>query len=244
MWMISLRSILLLLIDAYEVLLSYWNETMSDDVYMLWLEGYGAIRGIEVFTKKTENKKTGVKTKRETGWDGKIVPKSLMTLMFFASEQKAIDEMENVIAAVQAELYEMIENAEEDSVINEVLKENGNLDKTGLKKRLKDKVLDKDDMAALKRLQTLVTRVDDGTKAIKDLRAALDLCTREQYPKLTFDQCFELLLNRKWYCSIISGIYALYSGVSHRIADRVCELNVRYEKTLPTLETEVAQLEG
>lgn len=79
---------------------------------------------------------------------------------------------------------------------------------------------------------------------MKELRTALDKKTREHYPKLADAECVELLLNRKWYCAIMNGIYALYSAVSHRITDRVSELNVRYEKTLPSLEAEVAQLEG
>jgi type I restriction enzyme M protein len=51
-------------------------------------------------------------------------------------------------------------------------------------------------------------------------------------------------LSRKWYQTIISGIYALYTAVNHRISDRVAELNERYERTLPELEAEVAQLES
>jgi type I restriction enzyme M protein len=90
----------------------------------------------------------------------------------------------------------------------------------------------------------LVTRVDEGTKTLKDLRAALDKKTHEQYPKLSDDQCLELLLNRKWYRTIISGIYALYTAVSHRIADRVTEFADRYGQTLPALETDVAELES
>jgi type I restriction enzyme M protein len=233
--------------DAYEVLLSYWNETMSDDVYLLVQDGYKAIRGIEVFIKTSTKKKkdgTEVKQEKETGWDGKLVPKALIIEMFFATEQKAIDDMGTVIAAAQAELDEMVENAEEDSAINDVLKDNGNIDKPGLKKKLKDKELDADDKAVLQALQTLVIRIDEGTKVLKDLRTTLDKKAREQYPKLTYDQCVELLLNRKWYRTIISGIYALYAAVSHRISDRVIELNERYEQTLPALEAEVAQLEG
>jgi type I restriction enzyme M protein len=164
--------------------------------------------------------------------------------MFFAAKQKAIDDMDTVIAAAQAELDEMLENAEEDSVIKDVLKDSGNLDKPELKKKLKDKDLDVDDKAELTTLQTLVTRVDEGTKTVKGLRDALDRKARAQYPKLTEAVCVELLLNRKWYRAMISGIYALYTAVSHRISDRVTELNERYEQTLPELEAEVAQLEG
>lgn len=233
--------------DVYEVLLSYWNETMSDDVYLLVQDGYRAIRDIEVFMKTSTKKKKGsaeVKQEKETGWDGKLVPKPLVIEMFFAAGQKAIDDMETVIAAAQAELDEMIENAEENSAINDVLKDNGNIDKPRLKKKLKDEELDADDKALLAALQNLVTRVDEGTKTVKDLRAALDRKTREQYPKLTDAECVELLLNRKWYRTIINGIYALYTAVSHHIADRVTELNERYEQTLPELEAEVTEIES
>lgn len=231
--------------DAYEVLLSYWNEVMSDDVYLLVQDGYKSIRDIEVFKKITVKKKDGTETKQETetGWDGKLVSKDLVIEMFFASEQKAISDLDSIIAVAQAELDEMIENAEDDSIISEVLKENGNLDKPGLKKKLKDKELDADDKAILQKLQDLVTRVDDGTKTLKDLRAALDKKVRAHYPKLTDDQCMELLLERKWYRSLIIGVFALYTSVSHAIATRDTELAERYEKTLPELESEVDQFE-
>ena len=171
------------------------------------------------------------------------MPKAHVIELFFTAEQKAINDMETVIAAAQAEIEEMVDNAEEDSVIKDVLKDKGSIDKPGLKKKLKDKELEADDKMVLAALQTLVTRVDEGSKVLKDLRAALDRKTRDQYAKLSDDQCMDLLLNRKWYGTIISGIYALYTAVSHRIADRVSELSERYEHTLPTLETEAAQLE-
>jgi type I restriction enzyme M protein len=230
--------------DAYEVLLSYWNEVMSDDVYMLVQDGYKAVREIDPITKTTVDKKTGEKKKKETGWDGKLVPKTLVIEMFFAADQKAIDDTELVIAAAQAELDEMIENAEEDSIIKEVLKDNGNLDKPELKEKLKDETLEADDRTVLQSLSDLVVRVDEGTKALKDLRTDLDKKTREQYGKMTIDQCLKLLLERKWYRSLVSGIYALYTAVNHRIGSRVTELANRYGQTLPELEAEVAELEG
>lgn len=233
--------------DAYEVLLSYWNETMSDDVYLLMQDGYKAVRDIEVFKKTTVKKKkdsTEVKQEKETGWDGKLVPKTLIVEMFFSDEQKVIDDMNTVIAVTQAELDEMIESAEEDSIIGEVLKDNGNLDKTGLKRKLKDKELESEDKAILQRLQDLVTRVDEGTRMVKSLRMALDKKARDQYAKLNDEQIIELLLNRKWYDSIASGVYALYTAVSHRISERVTELADRYEKSMPQLEIEVSELES
>jgi len=93
-------------------------------------------------------------------------------------------------------------------------------------------------------ISNLVTRVDEGTKRLKDLRAVLDKKTRAQYKKLTDAECFDLLLERKWYRSLVNGIFALYTAVNHRITERVTELADRYEKPLPALEIEVAEHEG
>ena len=229
--------------DAYEVLLSYWNDVMADDVYLLMQDGYGVIRNIEVFKKASIRKKkdgTEEKREKETGWDGRLVPKALVIEMFFSVEEKAIDDLEAVIAAAQAELDEMIENAEEGSAINDILKDNGSLDKAEIRKKLKDKELEAEDKAILQKLQKLTVRADDGSKALKDLRTALDNKARAQYPKLTDDQCMDLLLERKWYRTLLNGVFALYTSVSNSIATRDTELAERYEKTLPELEAEVA----
>jgi len=53
-----------------------------------------------------------------------------------------------------------------------------------------------------------------------------------------------LLIERKWYAAIVSGIYALYEAVNHHIADYVAELTERYELTLPELESKTAELEN
>lgn len=139
--------------DAYEVLLSYWNDVMSDDVYMLVEDGYKSIRDIEVFTKTTiKKKKDGTEETKttETGWEGKLVPKSLVIEMFFLAEQKVIDDTETLISAAQAELDEMIENAEDDSVINDILSDKGSLSKDKLKKELKARIgMDDEDTSIL-----------------------------------------------------------------------------------------------
>ncbi|MCL2007171.1 MAG: type I restriction-modification system subunit M [Treponema sp.] len=233
--------------DAYEVLLSYWNTVMADDVYLLVEEGYKAIRDTENITKTSEKKKKDGTKETKTkiiDWQGKLVPKALVIDMFFSDEKRIIDDTETVITAVEIELEEIIENAEEYSIINEVLKENGSLDKNELKRKLKDKTLESDDKMILQNMADLVLKVDEGTKALKDLRDALDKNAHDKYAKLTDAECLELLLERKWYSAITSGIYELYIAVHHWITDRVSELNDRYEEPLPVLESKVAELEG
>jgi len=110
--------------DVYEVLLSYWNSTMADDVYLLVEDGYKAIHYTENIN-KTSGKKTTV-----IGWDGKLVPKALVIQMFFSTEKKDIDDLEVIVSAVQMELDEFIENAYEEDAEDEIENE--------VKKRKKD----------------------------------------------------------------------------------------------------------
>lgn len=228
--------------DAYEVLLSYWNEVMADDVYLLVQEGYEIIRDIEVFKKTSvKKKKDGTETKqeKETGWEGRLVPKNLVIEMFLSDEKKIIDDLSVVIENAKAQLDELIEMADDDSILGEAMKDNGSIDKSKLKKLLKDKEIDKEDKGELKKLQNLVLSIEDRTKIQKELLDALDARARAKYPQLTDEQCLELLLGRKWYHSLLNGIFVLYTSVSHAISTRNSELVERYENTLPSLETEL-----
>jgi type I restriction enzyme M protein len=213
--------------DAYEVLLSYWNNTMADDVYILVEEGYKSAREIDVFLKTTVNKKTGKQSTKETGWEGKLIPKTLIIQMFFSMEQKLIDDTDLIVIAAQAELDEIIENSSANTELSE-----------------EDDEDDADFQSVEKEIKKRKKEIAEKNKLLKELKTALDNKVRAQYAKLTDKECFELLIERKWYCSITGGIYALYETVNHRITDRVTELNTRYEETLPELEKKVAELEG
>lgn len=59
---------------------------------------------------------------KETGWEGKVIQNTYCRSVFGA-ELKEIEDAETIIREVQAELDEVIGDAEEDSVINDVLKD-------------------------------------------------------------------------------------------------------------------------
>ena len=85
--------------DVYEVLLSYWNSTMADDVYLLVEDGYSS----------------------------KLIPKDIVINKFFAAQKRAIDDLEVIVSATLAELAELKENTseedDEDEIENEVKNE-------------------------------------------------------------------------------------------------------------------------
>ncbi len=83
--------------------------------------------------------------------------------------------------------------------------------------------------------------MDDGTKTQKRLLAALDARARAQYPKLTDEECLELLLEKKWYRSLLNDVFVLYTSVNHAITTRNLELAERYEYALPEIENEALE---
>lgn len=111
--------------DVYQVLLAYWQEVMSDDVYLLIQDGYEAGRELSyeyVVKTKTEGDETvTIVTDKVKSWDGKLIPKSIIIDTYFAEEAKAIEAAEVIVADTQARINELLEGAEEGSAIAEVL---------------------------------------------------------------------------------------------------------------------------
>ena len=233
--------------DVYEVLLSYWQTTMADDVFLLKYDGYAAGREYEYDVEITETKK-GEKKEKIKGWDGKLIPKAIIEKVYFSKERAQIDEAQRVADETQARLDEMTEEQTgEDGVLADCLNDKDAVDQkqVGAKlKRLQKTDPQGEDTRILSEYAALSKRAKDQAKLVKDLYIALEKLEMEKYPALTIEEIKELLVNRKWYYTIFDGISALYAATSHSMAGRILELAERYEHTLPELEKDVADYEA
>lgn len=236
--------------DVYEVLLSYWQQTMADDVFVLKFDGYEAGREIENFTEETEIKKgekKGEKKIRYIGWDGKLIPKTIIETVFFSTERAKIDEAQAIVDETQNKLDEMIEEySAEEGVLYDCLNDNNKVDLKAVNakiKELQNKPAEKEEYEILCAYRELDAKVKKYAKIVKELYAALDRMLKEKYKQLTVAEIRELLVNRKWYYSLFDGIKALYVTTSHNMANRIVELAERYETTLPELEKETNEYE-
>lgn len=111
--------------DVYQVLLAYWNEVMNDDVSLIISEsdGYTNARA----TDNIEEEITQGKNKGEMkviGWEGRLLPKSIVVDAFFREEKNAIEEAESIIDETEVRLSDLIESADEESALADVV-ENG-----------------------------------------------------------------------------------------------------------------------
>ena len=123
--------------DVYQVLLAYWQEVMSDDVYLLIQDGYEAGRELSyeyVVKTKTEGDETiTIVTDKVKSWDGKLIPKSIIVDTYFAEEAKAIDAAEVIVTDTQAQIDELLESAEDGSAIAELIDDKGKIAAKALK---------------------------------------------------------------------------------------------------------------
>lgn len=233
--------------DVYEVLLSYWQEVMEDDVFLIKYDGYEAGKEVENIVETTENKK-GEKKEKIKGWEGKLIPKAIIEKVFFAEERKKIDDAQAIVDETQNRLDEFVEeNTGDDGVLSEYLNDKDAIDTKAVNAKLKELKKTAQDSEEYKILLTyteLSANVKEYTKIVKELNAALDEAEKAKYAELTIEEVKELLVNHKWYYTIFDGISELYSATSHNMANRISELANRYEVTLPSLEKEVEEYEA
>ena len=186
--------------------------------------------------------------KRWSAGSGKLIPKDIIIETFFSIEKSKIAEAEQVVAETESHLDEFTEeHAAEGGALFEFLNDKDKVVMKDVEAELKKrkKAGDKsEETAILAEFVALSDKVKEFSKLVKDLYAELDEKVRAQYAKLTDEQIKDLLVNKKWYYHIYNGINALYTIVSHNIANRIVELAERYEDTLPSLEKEIEDYEA
>ena len=92
--------------DVYQCLMSYWEETMQDDVYAIVFDGWESGRDIE---REMVKKKDGTITGKMKSFEGRVRPKALMIEQYFQKEQKAIEQLERERDEIISQMEEMKE---------------------------------------------------------------------------------------------------------------------------------------
>lgn len=233
--------------DVYEVLLSYWQEVMADDVFLIKYDGYEAGKETENIVEGIENKK-GEKKKRFKGWEGKLIPKAIIEKVYFAEERIKINDAQAVVDETQSKLDEFVEkNTGDEGILRDYLNDKDAVDTKTVNaklKELKKTAPDSKEYKILFAFTELSAKVKKYTKIVREQNIALDNMEKEKYAELSIDEVKELIVNHKWYYTISDGISALYSATSHNMANRIIELANRYEDTFPSLEKEIEDYEA
>ena len=235
--------------------MDYWAATMQDDTYLIasdgWVKG-GQPR--EIVQVKDKNNKLVwpephdyLKGKRRFKSD--LVPATILVASYFAPERAAIGALDNLLATLEQQLDDMLEeHSGEDGLLAEVIEGEGDKQKISakaVKARLKE--ISKDpDYADERRVLAAYADVLDKQAATKTkLKAAQDELDKKidaKYPALTEVQIKTLVVDNKWMAHLSSAVQGELDRVSQTLTGRIRELAERYVTPLPQLTDEVATL--
>jgi type I restriction enzyme M protein len=242
--------------DAYEQLLSYWHETMHDDVFLVmhdgWLEA-ARPRPARVLGKDKNGKPKYEEAHLKIG-SGKSAERYVMDLLppevivreFLADKKAALSELEAKSEEAMETLNDYVaEYAIEDGPCWEAVDDTGKVTQKSVNAATREAKANRDDDAvvSLEELARLLKAQAAAKKAEKDAATALDLAALNKYGDLTEDEVKALVLGEKWKRTLAVRIDAEVTALVLGLAARVHELGERYRETIGDIEQELAGLD-
>lgn len=230
--------------DIYQILMDYWGDTMQDDVYVLVQDSWSAgevLRELEI--KKGEKlRETPDLVIGKTKYKAELIPPALIVARYFADEQTKINTLQSKLDSASQELETYLEeNSDDDGLLNDALNDKDKVTKATVTARLKV-AIDPDEKSALKQAKKLFDNEADAKKVLKEAQEALDLAVFKQYPKLSIDEIKTLIVDDKWLTTLQNNIEAEIERVTQQLANRVKELEERYNEPLPAITKSVKNL--
>ena len=212
--------------DVYQHLMTYWSETMQDDVYLLVQEGWQAV----------------IDAKPNTD----LIPTGLIVSRYFSAEQQQIEQLEAARDAISRQMEELEEeNSGEEGLLDEAKTDKGKLTSKSIKDRLKLIKHDKDaadERKLLEQYLELIEQESAASKKVKDSQKALDAKVAAKYATLTEAEVKTLVVDDKWLATLAADVQTELDRVSQALTSRIKQLAERYATPLPQLIQEVEAL--
>ena len=236
--------------DVYQHLMSYWSETMQDDVYMIVSEDWqGANKLRQLVVEK--NKKKKEKADFVIGsneYKADLIPPPVLIARYFPEEQETIDKMREEVATIEQAMEEMKgEHGGDEGLLNDVIDDDGKIKKGAIKEQLKaikhDSEADKE-RKVLNAYLALMDKQSSLERNIKATQTKLDLKAAAKYPELSKDEVKKLVVEDKWLAALEAAIHGETDRINRTLTSRVKGLAERYETPLPKCVSEVKELEA
>jgi type I restriction enzyme M protein len=236
--------------DVYEQLLTYWNETMQDDCYLVAADGWKA----ELYTPQPAAKKDKdgnlkkVKEKVATTPEDVVcdlLPVSIVTEVFFADLKALIVAAEEKIAEGEAALSELLEE-EAENYLDSSNFTNDTINDGNVKKRIKElkgQAAAKEEIKVLEKYLSLKEDIADGKRVQKALKYDLLTKLADKYKALTEAETRQLVVENKWLGTLAERLDSEMQQISQDLTTRVNELAERYEQTLSAIDADIVDLE-
>ena len=236
--------------EAYQRIMTYWAETMQDDVFVITGEGWKAAAELREARKEVDGKKTKWLEDADI-MAGKVrlvadvIPPKLVVARFFPQEQAALEAVQTRADDLTREVEELVEeHGAEGGLLEAALTEAGKLTAASVKARIKTGEADAEEAPMLTRAAKLLVDEAAAKKAVKAALAALDEAVLRKYSNLREDEIRTLVVQDKWLADLETSIAAEVEARTESLTARVRVLTERYGRTLPDLVDEVQGLEA
>ena len=238
--------------DVYEQLMTYWHDTMHDDVYLIMADGWMAaakprLTIIDKERKLTEEPDLTIGSgKNAQKYKMDLVPPALIVARYFAEQQAKVDELVAVAEEATRAVEEYIEeHAVEDGLLADAM-DDDKITKALVAARLKavKRGGDPDEVQALQHAAKLYNAEAAAKKAAKDAQAELDLTTLKKYGALTEIDTKALVIDDKWQATAVHRIEGEVEALTLDLVARIQQLGERYAATVGDLDTELTGLQA
>lgn len=237
--------------EGYQIIAEIWTKNLTHDAELIEQLGFyqaGRTREPNMVSKGKNKEKV------QDGWNGVIIPNSLIASDCYAEELSHIEHLKNRISEIDSELGDLVENAkvedsEEYNALFDVLKKNdegeaqdsfeGKLVKAALKEATKGTA----DFELLKKVDDLAKEKAATTKDIKAKEQELKELVSNRIELLTNEEV-DRLLYKKWFGQVTEKALELVELPLKAEIAIIEELNNRYAETLDDLDEEIAQVEN
>ena len=229
--------------NVYQCLMDYWDETMQDDVHLVVGEGWfdaAQPRGIVTDRKLKETPDLVVKRHR---YKLNLIPPAFVVARYYASEQRAIEKLEQERDIAARELEEFIEeHTGEEGALVDAANNKGKVTKANTTARLRAIRAEPgsgDECKTLERCIALLTAESNASRAIREAQADLDSQVLAHYATLGECEIKNLVVEDKWLANIRAAIEIEIERLTQNLAARIQEIDERYARPLPELEQDV-----
>lgn len=238
--------------DVYEQLMTYWHDTMHDDVYLVMADGWqGAAKPRKTIEDKerklTETPDLVIGSGRSaTKYKMDLIPSTLIVARYLTEDRTKVDDL----TAAAEEATRAVEEYTEEHAVEDGLLANAmdddKISKSLVAERLKKIKTggDPDETKALQQATKLYNAEAAAKKAAKDAQVQLDLATLKKYGDLTEHDIKALVLDDKWQAPIVRRVAGEVEALTLDLVVRIQQLGERYAATVDDLDAELETLEA
>lgn len=203
--------------DAYQQLMTYWNDTLQDDCYMISRDGW------KLTLLKGDKKNS---TYEDMSCD--LLPVNIVLQEFFSAEIDTISTLLATSETYVSQLQELLDKAKE---------EIGEEDEEELKRII-------DEVKKTSEYKAIDKKKKEVDKEIKEKKQALTVLVEGKYVTFTEEEIKLLVVDKKWLATISLMIHSEMQQITQQLTLKVISVAERYEQTLDDIDKEVREYES